>query len=106
MRCFVNGPGVVCAIRRDGCYLIVDLFEQHGHPRTVSCPSASQIRGDDLTRTGINSEVQLPPSSVLGRFSQMADVNPQTRAIDEQMDRSIVPGCTKGNLAELPETPG
>jgi hypothetical protein len=36
----------------------------------------------------------------------MADVNPQTRAIDEQMDRLIVPGCTKWNLSELLKPPG
>jgi len=32
-------------------------------------------------------------------------VNPETRAVDEQMDWSIVHSCTKWNLAELLEAP-
>lgn len=33
-------------------------------------------------------------------------MNPETRAVDEQMDRLIVHGCTKWNLAEFFEPPG
>ena len=45
----VDDGRVVGSIGRDGCYPIVDLFDEDGHPCTVSCPPASQIRGDDLT---------------------------------------------------------
>ena len=64
----VDGRRIVRPVGRDGCYPIVDLLDEDRHPRTVSSPSASQIRGDDLTGTGINREVQLPPSPVLWRL--------------------------------------
>lgn len=58
-----------------------------------------QFRCDDLTRTDINSEVQLPPSPILRRFAQMPDMNPKPRAVDEQMDRSICCEPAKPNIA-------
>ena len=64
----VNGRRIVGPVGRDGCYPIVDLLDEDRHPRTIGCPSASQIRADDLTGTGINREVQLPPSPVLWRL--------------------------------------
>ena len=103
---FVHGLGVVRTVRRDGGYPIVDLLHQGEHPHTVRCPSASQIRGDDLTRIGIDSEVQLPPGLVLGRFPQMADMNPEPRTVDEQMDGSIRGEPPELDLAELLEPSG
>ena len=36
----------------------------------------------------------------------MTDVNSESCTIDQQVDRLIVPGCTKWNLAELLMPPG
>jgi len=47
---------------------MLDLPKQSGHPGRVTRSTAGQIRRDDLTRIGIDSEVQLPPSPVLWRF--------------------------------------
>ena len=62
--------------------------------------ASGQIRGDDLTRVGINREVQLPPSPVPGRFLQMTDVNPESCTVDQQVDRSI---CRKPPELDLTE---
>ncbi len=62
---------------------MLDLPKQSGHPSRVTRSTTGQIRGDDLTRIGVDSEVQLPPSPSLGRFPQVADVNPEPRTVDE-----------------------
>ena len=58
---------------------------------TDSPPSAGDYDNRTiLTRsTPIDCQVQLTPGSVLGRFSQVTDVDPQPRAIDEQMQRPM-----------------
>ncbi len=59
-------------------------------------PASGQFRGDDLTGVRIDSEVQLAPSPVPGWLLQLSHVNPEPRAVDEQMDGSI-----GGELPEL-----
>jgi hypothetical protein len=50
--------------------------------------------------------MQLSPIPLLRRFSQMTDVDPETRTVDEQVDRSIVLDHTKREFTELLEAPG
>ena len=70
---------------------MLDLPKQSGYPRRVTRSTAGQIRRDDLTCIGIDSEVELPPSPSPWRFPHIADVNPEPRAIDEQMiGRAVV----------------
>jgi len=102
----VDGRRIVTPIGRDGCYPIVDPLEKGRHPRTVSCPSASQVRCDDLTSICINRQVQFPPSPSLRRLSHVSDMNPEPRAVDEQMDRSIRGEPAKPNITELLKPPG
>ena len=68
---------------------MLDLPKQSGYPSRVPRSTAGQIRRDDLTCIGIDSEVQLPPSPSLRRFPQVADVNPESRTIDEQEETAI-----------------
>jgi hypothetical protein len=58
-------------------------------------PAGSQIRSDGLTCFSIDRQVQFPPSPSHWRLSQVSNVDPETRTIDEQMDRPIF-----GKLAE------
>jgi hypothetical protein len=85
---------------------MLDVPKQGGYPSRVTRSTRCQIRGDDLTRAGVDGEVQLSPSPVLRWFSQMTDVDPETRAVDEQMDRSIYREPAEADLAELLEPPG
>ena len=85
---------------------MLDLPKQSGHPGRVTRSTAGQIRRDDLTCIGIDSEVQLPPSPSLWRFPQVADVNPESRTIEEQMGRSSGRELAKPDLAELLKPPG
>ena len=62
---------------------MVDLPKHSGNPSAIMRSTTGQIRGDDLTGTGINREVQLPPSPVLRWFPEMTDVDPEPRTIDE-----------------------
>ncbi len=105
LSCLVDARRIVGTIGRHGCHRILELFDQGGDPSTVRRSTTGQIRGDHLTRTGINSEVQLPPSAVLRRFPHTADVNPEPRTADEQMDRSIRGEPAELDLAELPKPP-
>ena len=62
---------------------MLDLPKQVWYPSRVTRSKRCQIGGDDLTRAGVDGEVQLPPSLVLRWFPQMADVNPETSTVDE-----------------------
>ena len=86
---FVDGLGVVrtvCRKRRNG---IRSLLKQGRDLGAVMRPASGQILCDDLTCISVDSEVQLPPSPVPGRFLHMPDVNPEFCAIDEKVDRSV-----------------
>ena len=78
--------GTIGRDRREG---IIDLLEEGTYPSTVRCPTGAEIGGEDLTRVGVDREVELSPSPVPGRFPQMTDMNAEPRIVDEQMDRSI-----------------
>lgn len=58
----VNTPGIVRAVRRERDHRILDLREQGGDLGAVMRPTRGQFRRYDLTRFGIDSEVQFPPS--------------------------------------------
>ena len=81
-----EGIGLSWALRPGG---ISNLLKQGRDLGTVMRPASSQIRCDDLTCISVNSQVQLSPCPVSGRFLHMTDVNPESRAVDEQVDRSI-----------------
>ena len=89
MGSFVNGLGVVRTVRGDRLDGIINLLQQGRDLSAVMRSASGQIRCDDFTCISIDSEVQLPPSPVSGRFLHMTDVNPEPRTIDQQMDRSI-----------------
>jgi len=106
LRRLVDAHYIVGTISRDGRHRIVDLFDQGGCLRTVTCPTTGQLRGDDLTRASHDCKVQLPPSSVLWWLTQIADVNSETCTVDEQMDRPLARDHTKRDLTEGLQPPG
>ena len=77
----VNTLGVVGTACRDRSHSTVELLEQDGNPSAIMRSTTGQIRGDDLASVRVNRKVQLP---------QIADVNPEAGAGDEQVDRPIV----------------
>ncbi len=83
---FVNGLGIVGTVCRDGGHSIVDLPEQGENPSAIMRSTTGQIRGDDLASAHVHCKVQLPPGSVLRWPPQIADVNPEAGAVDEQVD--------------------
>jgi hypothetical protein len=58
------------------------------------CSTTGEIRSDDLTSARVHGEVRLP---------QIADVNPETGTVDEQVDRPMACGRTKRDLTKRPE---
>ena len=50
--------------------------------------------------------MEFPPDSSFGRLSQVSNVNPERRAIDEQMDRFICDESSEPMVLELLEAPG
>ena len=58
---------------------------------------------DAVVAAGVTSGASL---AVLRRFSQMADVNPEPRTVDEQVDRSIRGEPAEPNAIELLEPSG
>jgi hypothetical protein len=68
-------------------------------------PAGGLIRCDDFTCISIDGEMQLPPSPFPRRFLHMADVNPDSCTIDQQMDRPIGRLPTKSNVTELLQPP-
>ena len=81
------------------------LFQQYRYPSTVGRSTAGQIRGDDLACVSIDRQVHFPPSPSLRRLSQVSDVNPQTLAIDQQMDRSVCGKSAEADVTELLDPP-
>ncbi len=85
---------------------MVDLPKHGENPSAVMRSTTGQIRGDDLASVRVERKVQLPPGPVFRRLPQMADVNPEARAVDEQVDRPMARDRTKRDLTERLEPPG
>ncbi len=85
---------------------MLDLPKHGGNPSAIMRSTIGQIRGDDLTRARVDREVQFPPGPVFRRLPPIADVNPEARAVDEQVDRSMARDRTKRDLTERLESPG
>jgi len=102
---FVDALGIVGTIWRAGSYTTVDPLEQDGNPSAIKRSTTGQIRGNDLASVRVYREMQFPPSPFLRWRSQIADVNPETCTVDEQVDRSITRHRIKRNLTERPEPP-
>jgi hypothetical protein len=103
---FVNTLGIVGTICRDGSHSTVDLLEHDGNPSAIMRSATGQIRGNDLASVRVNRNVQLPPCPLLRWLPQIADVNPEARTVDEQVDRPMARDCAKWDLTERPEPPG
>ena len=101
---FVNRSGVVRTVGRDRGEGISNLLKQGRDLGTVMRLASGQIGCDDLTCISIDSEVQLPPSPVSGRFLDMTDVNPEPCTVDEYVDRSVGRSLRKLNVAERLQT--
>ena len=102
---FVDALGVVSTIGSNGGHSTVDLPEQGGDPSAITRSATGQIRGNDLASACVKLKVLLPPGSVLRWLPQIADVNPEASAVDDQVDRAIVRVHTKRDLTKRPEPP-
>ncbi len=102
---FVNGPRVVCAVRRNRSNGVRDLLKQSRDRGAIMCPTSRQIRCDDLTCIGIDGEVRLPPSPSLWRVLHMTDVDSESCTVDEQVDRLVLGEPAKLNVVELLQAP-
>jgi hypothetical protein len=67
--------------------------------------TTGQIRGNDLACVRVNRKVQLPPGPSLRWLPQIADVNPEAGAVDEQVDRSVRQWPAELNVTELRQPP-
>ena len=85
---------------------MIDLPEQDGNPSAIMRSTTGQIRGNDLASVRVNRKVQLPPSPVLRWLPQIADVNSEAGAVDEQVDRPMARNRTKRKLTERLESSG
>ena len=85
---------------------MVDLPKHSGNPSAIMRSTTGEIRGDDLASVRVDHEVQLPPGPVFRRLPQRADVNPEARAVDEQVVRSMARDRTKRDLTELLQPSG
>ena len=85
---------------------MVDLPKQGRSPSAITRATRGQRRGDDLTRAGVNGDVQLPPRPVLRWPTEMAHVNPEPRTVDQNMDGSIASARVERNRTESPSAPG
>ena len=103
---FVGALGIVGTVCRDGGHSIVDLPEQGGNPSAIMRSTTGEIRGDDLTRARVDRKVQLPPGPVFRRLPQMADMNPEAGAVDEQVDRPMARDRATREFTERLEPPG
>ena len=101
----VNTLGIVGTICRDGGQLIVDLPEQGGNPSAIMRSTTGEIRGDDLASARVHRKVQLPPGPVFRWLPQIANVNPEAGAVDEQVDGPMACDRTKRELTKRLEPP-
>ena len=106
------GPGIYAGQMRAVLHArvpevpVIDLVQETGHPCTIRRGAVGQVGGKDLSGVRVDRQVEFPPNPSFGRLSKVADVNSQPRAVDEQVDRLIVHGCTKWHLAEALEASG
>ncbi len=80
---------------------MLNLPKQSGDPSRVTRSTSAQIRRDDLTCIGIDSEVQPPPSPSLWRFPQVTDVllSPVLSMSRWIVRRRLAPGRTMSHSA-------
>ena len=105
MGSFVNGPGVVRAVGGYGRNGVENLLQQWRDSSAVMRSASGQIRGDDLTRRSIHSEVELAPSPVSGRVLDMPDVNSESCTVDEYVNRLTRRELTHTDLTKFLQTP-
>ena len=85
---------------------MIDLVQEIGHLRTVRRASIGQVGGKDFAGVRVDRPVEFPPNPSLWRLSQVSDMNPETRAVDEQVDRPILGKPVEASVTELLQSPG
>ncbi len=62
---------------------------------------AGQIAGDDITRLLVDAQVKLAIVPVFRRTAQLADVNRETTAVDQDVDRYLGPVLDEGHFTQF-----
>ena len=81
-----SNVGSVCHERG---HPIIDLVQETGHSCTVRRASIGQLGGKDFAGVRVDRQVEFPPNPSLWRLSQVSDMDSQSRAVDEEVDRFI-----------------
>jgi hypothetical protein len=84
---------------------MIDLVQEIGHPRTVRRASIGQLGGKDFAGVRVDRPVQFPPNPSLWRLSQVSDMDSQSRAVDEEVDRSSCDRSLEPVVVEFLEPP-
>ena len=85
---------------------MIDLVQKIGHPHTVRRASIGQFGGKDFAGVAVDRQVEFPPNPSLWRLSQVSDMDPETRAVDEEVDRFICDMSPESEVPELLEASG
>jgi hypothetical protein len=96
----VDSLGVVGRVCRGRCQRPFDLLEQCAYTSRIASFAASQITGDDIPSIRIDGKVELAPSAVLRRLAHVPAMDFDARTVDEDVNRSAMPGLVEGDLAE------
>jgi hypothetical protein len=65
-----------------------------------------QLGSKDFAGVCIDRQVEFPPNPPRWRRSKVAEVNPETCGIDEQVDRSICGEPAEVDVTEFLQSPG
>ena len=103
---FVARPRIIGPVTGDLMYPARDLLEQFRQHQTLVNAARRNFYGHNFLRCLVDTQMQLTPGSVPGRFSQVTDVDPQPRAIDEQMQRPMGGRRMEPDLTQRLQTPG
>ncbi len=102
---FVHRGRIISPVSQKRGHPIVDLAQKTGNPRTVRRASIGQLSSKDLAGFGVYRQVEFPSDPPLRWLSKVADVNPETCAVDEQVDRSLGDRSSKPEVTELLQSP-
>ena len=97
----VDAFGVVRAVGADRSERPFDLHRQRGYAGSVGRALAGEIRRDDLASTGVDRNVEFAPIPVSWRLAEVADMDREPRAVDQNVDWLVASGRTDRELPEL-----
>jgi len=103
---FVDRARIIGAVGHEDGHPNIDLDQETRNPCTVGSTAICQIGSKDLAGVRIDRQVEFPPDPPLWRPSKMADVDSQSRAVDEQMDRLICEESPEPVVVEFLEASG